>query len=118
MLRRKMRNICADSGLGHHHSDGPDGTDIRAQAVADTLVAVHDHGFAAQHGQNIAFRADRGACGAADAIVRVDLRMLRKRAVRAKFSAFRSKAGLLMLLLLLPQLREQKEQDDGCGDEK
>ena len=47
-----------------------------AEAVANAFVAIDDHGFAADHSQNIAFRANQRAGSAADAVIVVDVRVL------------------------------------------
>ena len=78
-----MRNIRTNAGVGHDHGDGADGTRLGAETMSDALVGVYDHGFAAEHGQDVALGTDGGASGATDAIVGINLRMLRVRPARA-----------------------------------
>ena len=86
--------------------------------MADAFVSVHDDGFAAQHGQNIALRADQRACRTPDAVVSVDMRMLGLRAVGTQFSLLGGLERLLFYFFLLLQVTEHEEADDyHCEDE-
>src|SRR5262249_37183046 len=77
MLQRQDWHVGAHAGTCHHHCDGADRACLRAKTVAYALVAVHDRGFAAEHGKNIAFRTHASAAAAADAVVRINMWMLR-----------------------------------------
>src|SRR5437588_484607 len=115
---RQVRHVPAHAGAGHDHGDGADRASFRAEAVADAFVSVHDDGFAAQHGQNIALRADQRACRTPDAVVSVDMRMLGLRAVGTQFSLLGGLERLLFYFFLLLQVTEHEEADDyHCEDE-
>ena len=78
----------AHAGAGHHHGNGAYRACIGAEAMSNTFMAIHDDCFAADHGEHVAFGADGGAGRASNAVVIVDVGMLR-------FGAFGEKLSLL-----------------------
>src|SRR5260370_1314592 len=110
-FRGQIGHVPAHARAGQDHGDGADRADFRAQTVADAFVAVHDNGFAAQHGQNIALGADHSAGRAADAIVGVDMRMLALRAIGTQLPLFLSLEGQFFYPLLLLLIRAPEESD-------
>src|SRR5205085_2792639 len=74
---RQIRDVGAHAGTGHDHGDGAHRTNFGAQAMTDAFVSINDDGFAAEHGEHITFRTNHGASRAADAVVGVNVRMLR-----------------------------------------
>src|SRR5579864_5588157 len=75
-------------------------------------MSVHYDSLAGDHGQNVAFRAHRGAGSAANAIVGVDVRMLSFRAVREKLAFLHRFARPLFSLLQVPQVDDDEEDGD------
>ena len=69
VFRRELRHVASHTGAGHDHRDGAHGAGIGAETVADAFVPVYDDGFAGDHRQDIAFRADAGAGGATYAVI-------------------------------------------------
>src|SRR6516164_11748567 len=86
--------------------------------MTDAFVSINDDGLAAKHGQHIAFRANHGAGRAADALVRVNVRVLRLRAFRKELPLLRRFAGLGRDFLLLPEIIQQEEKNDACGNQE
>jgi hypothetical protein len=86
--------------------------------VANALVAIHDCGFAADHGQYIAFRADRGAGRAADTLCVIDVGVLRLRALREDFALFGSGSSLLFPNLQLLEVPTKKDPANNSGYRK
>ena len=72
--------------------------------MADAFVPVDDNRLPPQHGENIALGTDQGAGRTTDAIRRVNMGMLRLRAVRAQFSLLLGFEGASHYLLLLIQV--------------
>src|SRR5690242_21908167 len=113
-----MSQIGAHPGISHNHGDGPDRTNIGTQAVANAFVAVDDDGFTAEHGEDVAFRANVSTCGATDAVVRVNLGMLGARTVGADLSFLRGFMRLFVSLPQLPEMRNQEKENDRSGNGK
>ena len=112
----RVARLAPTLGLAMNHGDGADGASFGADAMADAFVAVDDHGLAADHAENIAFGADHGAGGAADAVIVIDVRVLGLRAVRAKFAFFSGGSGGGVFLLFLAKMEIEERTDDGGGD--
>ena len=110
ILRRQIRHVCRHAGTGHHHGDRADRTSVGAEAVANALVSVDDDGLAADHRQHIAFGANAGASSAADAVVRVDVRMLGLGTFGKQLAFFNRFTRTGLLLLLAPEIAEEKEE--------
>jgi len=64
----------------------PTGQASAQQAVADAFVAIDDHGFSADHSEDVSLRTNQGAGGAANAVIIVDVRVLGLWAIRAESS--------------------------------
>src|SRR5947209_20291118 len=81
-----------------------------------TLVTVHHDGLAADHRQDITFRADAGAGGAADAVIVVDVRVLRLGSVGIKLTLLSGFECTSLPLLQASEVTNQKEDGDDCAD--
>jgi hypothetical protein len=86
--------------------------------MPDAFVPIDDYGFPPQHGQDVAFGADVRARCTADAIIRVNVRVLRLRAFGVQLALFGSRERLLFPLLEFSQVQEQGEEDDSYGNKE
>src|SRR5581483_61316 len=109
-------HVGSHAGGGHHHGDGPDRAGFGAQAVSDAFVTVHDGSFAGEHGEHVAFRADRGTGGAADAVIGINVGVLRPGAVGEKFPSLGCRLRLLLPLFQFLQIAAEKEHGDRRSD--
>ena len=99
VFRRQLRHVASHARAGHDHFDGAHGAGIGAETVADTFVPIHDDGLATDHRQHVAFRADAGAGGAADAVIVVDVRVLRFGSLGVELTLLSGLAGARLPLL-------------------
>jgi len=116
VIRRELRHVASHARAGHNHRDGSHGAGVGAEGVADTLVTVHDDGLAADHRQDITLRAHAGAGGAADAVIVVDVRVLRLRSVGIELALLRGLAGQSLPLLQASEVNRQKDEADDAAD--
>ena len=79
-------------------------------------MTVHDDGLAADHRQDITFRADAGAGGAADAVIVVDVRVLRLGSVGIKLTLLSGFECTSLPLLQASEVNHQKEEADDAAD--
>ena len=111
---RQGSQVAAYTGTCQHHRDRAHRAGIRANAMSNAFVAVDDHGLATDHPQHVAFRAHHRARRTTDAVVIVDVRMLRLRAVGSQFALFRRFFYLYRFFLFLLQVvRKEAANDDG-----
>src|SRR5713226_5081628 len=85
--------------------------------MPDALVAIDDNGLPPKHGQHVAFRANRRAGCATDAIFLVNMRMLGLRPVRTQASLLLGLLGGEIPALLGLEVPADEKQRNNKGDE-
>src|SRR6476646_11060124 len=84
--------------------------------MPDALVPIHNDSLAADHGEHVALRTDAGAGGAANAVITVDVRVLRFGPFGEQLALLGGLAGASLTLLQAPQVDHQKEKTDNPAD--
>ena len=84
--------------------------------MADALVPVDDDGLATNHREHIALGTDAGAGPAADAVVVVDVRMLRLGPFGKQFALFDRFVSAGLPLLQALQITHKKEEANEAAD--
>jgi hypothetical protein len=84
--------------------------------MADALMTVYDDGLAANHGEDVSFGAHAGAGRAADAVIVVDVRVLRFRPFRKELAFLDGLAGASIPLLQTPEIKEQEDEADDAAN--
>src|SRR5579862_353575 len=107
-----MGHIGSHAWARHDHRDRADWARIRAQAVPDALVSIHNDSLAGDHREHVAFGAYAGTGSTADAIVRVDVRMLGLRSLGKEFAFFCGFARTGFCLLETIEIADQEEEAD------
>ena len=115
-LRRQVGHVRGHAGAGHNHGDRADRARVGTQTVANALVSVDDDRLAPDHGQHVAFGADAGAGAAANAVVVVDVRMLRLGAFGKQFAFLRGLESTGFLLLQALKIDPDEEEGDQAAD--
>ena len=84
--------------------------------MPDAFVPVHDDSLAADHGEHVAFGTDAGAGGAANAVITVDVRVLRFGSFGKQLALLGGLAGTSLPLLQASQVDHQEEKTDNPAD--
>ena len=84
--------------------------------MPDAFMPIHDDGLAADHGEHVAFGTDAGAGGAANAVITVDVRVLRFGSFGKQLALLGGLAGTSLPLLQASQVDHQEEKTDNPAD--
>src|SRR5262249_11036318 len=116
-LRRKHGHISAHARTRHHHRDGTDRTGIRAEAVADALIAVNNDCLASKHGEYVAFWTHSRAGRTTNAVVVINVRVLGFGTFGEQLALFRRRPSQLVSFLETREvLAQEKQRQSNCND--
>ena len=116
VFRAEDRQVGTRAWLRHLHGDGAYRTLFGAKSMSDAFVCIHDCGFPVDDGKHIAFRASRNTGATTDALIAVDVWVLRSGPFRGDRPMLDLFASARLLALMIAPIAKHEERQHRTGD--